>query len=265
MIRPAEMSDDQFEEQAIGHLLGELDVNGEITFQEELARRGAPANAMLREFREALGELALAVAPADPPPSLRARVLWSIGAPVAAPDAPPAAPRTFWIWAAAALMAAVAVGLGVWAGRLADERDELRASIGILEERVAAAETAAAASAVLREDLDLVGATGSTLHELRGTGALPEASARVFLAAGSGRGLLLADGLPAIGPDRVYALWTMDAGGAHPAGVFRPDEDGRGRLEIRDLELPPAAVFAVTEEPAPGGERPTGPILLTSS
>ena len=112
---------------------------------------------------------------------------------------------------------------------------------------------------------DLVGATGSTLHELRGTGALPEASARVFLAAGSGRGLLLADGLPAIGPDRVYALWTMDAGGAHPAGVFRPDEDGRGRLEIRDLELPPGAVFAVTEEPAPGGERPTGPILLTSS
>ena len=198
MIRPAEMADDQFEEQAIGHLLGELDVNGEISFQEELARRGAPGNAMLREFREALGELALAVAPADPPPSLRARVLWSIGAPVAAPDAPQAAPRTFWIWAVAALMAAVAVGLGVWAGRLADERDNLR------------------------EDLELVGAAGSTARELRGTASLPDASARVFLAAGTGQGVLLAHGLPALASDRVYALWTMDHG-----APGRPVSSGR--------------------------------------
>ena len=265
MIRPAKMSDDQFEDQAISHLLGELDVNGEIMFQEELARRGAPAGAMLREFREALGELALAVAPADPPPALRARVLWSIGAPVAAPDAPPAAPRTFWIWAVAALMTAVAVGLGVWARRLADERDELRASVERLEERVVAAETAAAGSSLLREDLDLVGAPGSTLHELRGTDTLPDAGGRVFLAAGSGRGLLIANGLIPIGPDRVYALWAMDAADARLAGVFRPDEDGRGRLEIEELELSPGAIFALTEEPAPGGERPTGPILLASS
>lgn len=265
MIRPAKMSDEQFEDQAISHLLGELDVNGEIMFQEELARRGPPAGAMLREFREALGELALAVAPADPPPALRARVLWSIGAPVAVPDAPPAAPRTFWIWAVAALMTAVAVGLGVWARRLADERDELRASVERLEERAVAAETAAAGASLLREDLDLVGDPGSTLHELRGTDALPEAGGRVFLAAGSGRGLLIAEALPALAPDRVYALWAMDAADARLAGVFRPDEDGRGRLEIEDLELSPGATFALTEEPAPGGERPTGPILLVSS
>lgn len=264
MIRPAKMSDDQFEEQAISHLLGELDVNGEIMFQEELARRGAPAGAMLREFREALGELALAVAPADPPPALRARVLWSIGAPVAAPDAPAAAPRTFWIWAAAATMTAVAVGLGVWAGRLADERDELRAHVGRLEERVAAAETAAASSSLLREDLELMAAAGSTMHELHGTDPAPEAGGRVFLSAGSGRGLLIADGLPALGPDRVYALWAMEAGDARLAGVFRSDAAGRGRLEIEDLDLPAGAIFALTEEPAPGGERPTGPILLSS-
>ena len=240
MIRPAGMADDQFEELAIGHLLGELDVNGEIPFQEELARRGAPGSAMLRELREALGELALAVAPADPPPALRARVLWSIGAPVAAPDAPPAAPRTFWIWAAAALMAAVAVGLGVWAGRLADERDELR------------------------EDLELVASTGSTVRELHGTASLPDARARVFLATGTGHGVLLAYGLPALGPGRAYALWTTDAGGARSAGVFRPDDEGRGRLELVGLDLSPGGVLAVTEEPAQLSERPTGPILLTS-
>lgn len=240
MIRPSGMADDQFEELAIGHLLGELDVNGEITFQEELARRGAPGNAMLREFREALGEIALAVAPADPPPALRARVLWSIGAPVAAPHAPPASPRTFWIWVAAALMAALAVGLGVWAGRLADERDELR------------------------EDLELVGAAGSTVRELRGTASLPRARARLFLAARTGQGVLLAHGLPALGPDRTYALWTMEAGSARPAGVFRSDDEGRGRLELVDLELASGTRLAVTEEPGTGSARRTGTILLTS-
>jgi hypothetical protein len=162
-------------------------------------------------------------------------------------------------------MTAVAVGLGVWARRLADERDELRASVARLEERVADAETAAASSSDLRDDLELIGAAGSTVHELRGTDALPDAGGRVFLAAGSGRGLLIAHGLPAIGSDRGYALWAMAAGGARLAGVLRPDEGGRGRLEIEDLELAPGAILAVTEEPAPGGERPTGPILLTSS
>jgi hypothetical protein len=240
MIRPAVMSDDQFEDQAIGHLLGELDERGEIAFQEELARRGTPAHATLREFREALGELALAVAPAEPPAALRARVLWSIGAPVVAPDAPPTAPRTFWIWSVTALMAAAAVGFGVWAGRLADERDELRA------------------------DLSIVGDAGTAVRELRGTSALPGARARAFFVAGSGRGVLLAEGLRPIGSDRVYTLWTMHGADAYPIGVFRPDEKGRGRLEIVDLEPVPGIVLVLTEEPATGSARPTGQRLLSS-
>lgn len=240
MIRPAVMSDEQFEDQAIGHLLGELDERGEIAFQEELARRGAPAHATLRDLREALGKVALAVAPAEPPAALRARVLWSIGAPVIAPDAPPAAPRTFWIWAVAALMAAIAVGLGVWAGRLSDEREDLRA------------------------DLSIVGDAGTSVRQLRGTGALPDASARAFFAAGSEGVVLLAEGLPPIGSDRVYALWTMDGAGAHLVGVFRPDAEGRDRLEIVEFGPAPGAPLVLTEEPAGGGERPTGPALLRS-
>lgn len=260
MIRPGEMSDEQFQEQAIGHLLGELDVNGEIALQEELARRGTPAHATVRELRETLGVLALAVAPADPPNALRARVLWSAGAPVTPPGVPVAAPRSFWVWATAALMAAVAVGLGVWAGRMADERDELRASVSRLAQRVVEADSAAASAAA---DLNLAGAGGTFVRELRGSIALPGASGRLFLA-DDGRGLLLASGLPPLAPGRVYVLWTMDAGGAHSAGVFRPDAEGRGRLQ-GDLELAPDAELAVTEEPGPDVEQPTGRVLLTSS
>jgi hypothetical protein len=254
------MSDDQFEELAIGHLLGELDVSGEIALQEELASRGTPGHATVRELRETLGVLALAVAPADPPNALRARVLWSAGAPVHPPDVPVAAPRSFWAWAIAALMAAVAVGLGVWAGRLADERTELRDSVRRLAQRAAASDSAAAIAAA---DLDIAGGGGSSVRELRGSIALPGASGRLFLAE-DGRGLLLASGLPPLSPGRVYALWTMDAEGARPAGVFRPDAAGRGRLEIGDLALAPDAALAVTEEPGPDVERPTGRVLLTS-
>jgi len=132
------------------------------------------------------------------------------------------------------------VGLGVWAGRLSDERDELR------------------------RDLSIMGDAGTTVRELRGTSALPDASARAFFASGSGDGVLLAEGLPPIGSDRVYALWTMDAAGAHPIGVFRPDDDGHGRLEIVDLERAPGAALVLTVEPATGGQRLTGPRLLSS-
>ncbi|HJU85820.1 MAG TPA: anti-sigma factor, partial [Gemmatimonadota bacterium] len=131
-------------------------------------------------------------------------------------------------------------GFGVWAGRLADERDELRA------------------------DLSIVGGRGTTVRELRGTSALPDASARAFFAAGSGRGVLLAEGLPPIGSERVYALWSVDAGGAHAIGVFRPDGGGRGRLELLELEPVSGAVLLVTEEPATGSARPTGKRLLSS-
>lgn len=259
MIRPGEMSDDQFQEQAIGHLLGELDVSAEIVFQEEMARRGSPAQAMLRELRETLGDLALAVEPADPPHALRARVLWSVGAPVTRADSPPASTGSFWAWATAALTAAVAVGLGVWAGRLAEELDDLRESVARLEQRVAANAAAAASAVALREQLELVG--GSSVLELRATEALPGAGARLFVG-DDGRGLLLADGLPSLPAGRVYALWTTPSGG--PAGVFRADPEGRGRLELNDVELAPGAVLSVTEEPAIRVARPTGPVLLRS-
>jgi hypothetical protein len=257
------MSDDQFQEHAIGHLLGELDVRLEIAFQEELARRGSPGQATLRELRETLGDLALAVAPAQPPNALRARVLWSVGAPVAPRDAPAAATRSFWIWATAALAAAVAVGLGVWAGRIAEERDALRAAVERLERRVAAADSLAAAADVLREDLALVEAQAGVARELGGTDALPGASARLY-AADAGRALLLARGLRPLGRDRVYTLWVVDAGGQRPAGAFRPDAAGRGRLEMADPAFDAGAVLVVTEEAARGAERPSGPILLTT-
>jgi len=265
MNETTRMSDDHFHDLAIAHLLGELDTAGEAEFRAELIRRGALGHATLRELRETLGDVALAVAPAEPPPSLRARVLTSVGAPVSAPEVPPARERSLWPWAAAAVLAALTVGLGMWTARLAGERDRLRAAVDQLEERVAAADSAEKRMAALEEDLDLVGAPRSAVHGLVGTQALPQAGARVFVDPGTGRALLFAYDLPVLGPDELYELWAIGAEGPRAAGVFRPDDEGRARLEISDPELlRDVQTLAVTVEPAPGGEQPTGEVVLSS-
>ena len=259
------MSDDRFREVVIAHLLRELDAAGESAFATELMRRGEPGHSILREIQETLGDVALVVAPAEPPPSLRSRVLAGIGVPVVLPEVRPRRDRSPWSWAAAAVLAALAVGLGLWAARLADERDRLRAAVDRLEDQVAAADSAAERLAVLEEDLDLVGAPRSAVHGLVGTSALPQAGARVFVDPATGRALLFAYDLPVLGPDELYELWAIGAEGARAAGVFRPDDEGHARLEIPDPELlRDVQTLAVTVEPAPGVEQPTGEIVLSS-
>ncbi|MGH7567089.1 MAG: anti-sigma factor domain-containing protein [Gemmatimonadota bacterium] len=264
MNETTRMSDDQFQELAIAHLLRELDAVEETAFAVELMRRGEPGHALLREIQETLGDIALAVAPAEPPVSLRGRVLARIEA-VTEPEVPPARERSLWPWAAAAVLAALTVGLGLWAARLADERDRLRAAVDRLEERVAAADSAEERVAALQEDLDLVSAPGSAVHGLVGTQALPQAGARVFVDPVTGRALLFAYDLPVLGPDELYELWAIGAEGPRAAGVFRPGDEGRARLEIPDPELlRDVQTLAVTVEPAPGVEQPTGEIVLSS-
>jgi anti-sigma-K factor RskA len=259
------MSDEQFQELAIARLLGELDAAGETTFRAELMRRGASGHAMVRQLQNALGDVALAVAPAEPPPSLRARVLTDIGAPLTAPETPPAREQSLWPWAAAAALAALTLGLGVWTTRLADERDRLVAEVDRLEQRIAAADSVEDRMAALQEDLDLVGAPRSAVHALVGTQALPQAGARVFIDPATGRALLFAYDLPVLGPDELYELWAIGAEGPRAAGVFRPDDEGRARLEIPDPELlRDVQTLAVTVEPTPGVEQPTGEIILSS-
>ena len=117
-IRPRSI--DEFQELAIAHLLGELDAAGAAAFDAELARRGAEGRAILRRLGQTLGEVALAAAPAEPPTALRSRVLASAGH-VDEPQVRAVQGAPSWLWAAAAVLAVLAFGLGVWAARLASD------------------------------------------------------------------------------------------------------------------------------------------------
>jgi anti-sigma-K factor RskA len=88
----------------------------------------------------------------------------------------------------------------------------------------------------------------------------------VFVDTLAGRAVLLASGLPRLESDQSFALWSFGEAGARTVAMFRPDEDGRARRGIANLELlRNAETLAVTIEPADGAAQPSGEIVLSSS
>lgn len=74
--------------------------------------------------------------------------------------------------------------------------------------------------------------------------------------------LLVALGnLPAIDDDRAYAIWLIDSVGPTPMALVTPDDSGRAIAFIR-APLGSFVGFGLTNEPADGSPRPTGPILV---
>lgn len=258
------MSDDRFREMAIAHLLRELDGREEASFAAELMRRGEPGHGILREIQEPLGDLALAVEPAEPPASLRARVLSDV-APPAPREIRPERPRSPWPWLVALVLCLSALALGLWSARLAAERGRLREAVVRLEDRVATAESVAARTAELEQEVALIRGPGTAVRHLVGTPALPAAAGRAFVDTVGGRLLLYASGLTATGSDSLYALWAIGPEGPRAAGAFRSDVEGRARHQHEDPERwRDVQALTVTVEPAEGVERPTGPSILIS-
>jgi hypothetical protein len=171
-----------------------------------------------------------------------------------------------WLWAAVAFLAALSIGLGIWATRLASERTQLRDARGkVLDAWAADADSARAELADIEDALEFVGGPGSGVQALAGMGAHPQTGGRVFLDRGTGRAVFFAYELPAVAVDRVYQLWAIGPDGPRRAGVFRPDDRERARLEIQDAELlRDVQALEVTVEPAPGVDQPTGEIVLSS-
>jgi anti-sigma-K factor RskA len=208
------------------------------------------------EHRRAAAALPYALPLEDPPATLRAALLAharSTARPRAAPARRPEparrirpASRTWatrrWRPAAWAVAALVILALGLWN----------------LELRQRLARTA--------EPLEvgrLARLPVGPVVELVGTGT-PGASARLYVTADGARAELAVAGLPSLGPERVYQLWFARPGEAPvsggPFGV-----NGRGEaIAAVTVPLPLAEVraIAITEEPAPGVQAPTGKHLL---
>lgn len=265
------MNDERFLELLQESLLGGLAPEEEKTLAAELKRRGSAGERARRELEETLGAIALDVPPVAPPGHLRGRVLTAVEGSTGGGVEPSVTPlprrnRSWVPWTAAGIAAALALFLGVSNLRLRDRADRLAAEVEDARERLAEADSAAVRLADLESDLDLLSGPGSSVRSLAGTGPAPGAHARVFLDPATGRAILFAYDLPILQPGDVYELWAIHDGTPRAAGTFRPEEGGRARLEITDRSLLEGVdALAVTVEPEPGTEAPTGDMVLISS
>lgn len=164
-----------------------------------------------------------------------------------------------WIpWVAAAVLAGLAVFLGVRVHLLNEK----------LEEQTALADARAVESEHAREVLEVLTAPSAQRVELTATSAPPQPSARAVYLASRAALILQASNLKALPQDKTYELWVIPANGAAPvaAGLFRPDASGSASVVLPRIPAGIAAkAFGVTIEKAGGTEKPTLPIILSGA
>lgn len=207
--------------------------------------------ALYVEVKTIVGVLPYALPPQPPVPEMKARLLAAARATKHTPAAPtPAAPAPSW-WqsllttlrplrqVAMPLVLVLLIGWNVY----------LQQQLGALQNS--------------RSIMDLARVPTGVVIPLIGSG-VPDATARLYLAENQQEGVLAVRGLPPLPGDRVYQLWFAQPDNpTRTGGAFLVNNLGEAVVGI-SVPYPLSAVsaIAITEEPAPRSDRPTGPHLL---
>ncbi len=149
--------------------------------------------------------------------------------------------RSRWLAAVAAAVIGIAGITGAWVvqeTRLADERERLAALVE--QQRQINAVLTAADAAV-------------STTSVSGGGRVS-----LVVAPSRGEGVVVLTGLAAPGRDKAYQLWFIDEGVPTSAGVLPA---GANEATVFLGEIRAAQALGVTQEPAAGSTKPTGPIL----
>jgi anti-sigma-K factor RskA len=207
---------------------------------------------LLKEYGAVLGVLPYALPAVSPPPAAKSRLLAAArrekrAAPVVAPA--DTLPRPSWWHALVAILRPVRWGLMVGAlvllllWNLTLQQSLLQMQGSRIQELVALP-------------------TGEVIP-LLGTGT-PGAMARLYLEEDAQAGVLAIRGLPPLPTDRTYQLWFAQPDNpTRTGGAFLVNAQGEALVEITvPYPLGVITAIAVTEEPAPRSESPTGAHLL---
>lgn len=221
----------------------------------------AQCRAALAEVAGDLSLVAMSVEMHPVPEGARQRFLERIGGASGAKALamPLSKTRAAWIpWAAAAVLALVAVGLGA---RLYLANTELEQQSALI-----AAETAESRRA--HEVMELLTAPRAQHVELTAAQARLAPTARAVYLASRGTLILEASNLKPLDAEKTYELWLIPANGKAPipAGLFRPDAAGSASVVLPQIPAGIAAkAFGVTVEKAGGSATPTLPIVLAGA
>ena len=275
------MSDHQrLEELAELYPLGGLGPEEQTLVDRHLASGCDRCERLLLESMRVSGHLLDAVRPMPVAPEVKEQLLERIrtSAPRSVADietdesnlvsmavaSPHVTPSRVWL-PLAAVLALLAVGLGLYAQSLRTTTDQLAAALAgegearrNAEMRLEALESRLAA--LTRPDAWAVSLTGQ--------GNSAAARARAFVDPVERRVLLYVYDLLPLPPGQTYQLWVIINGTPVSAGTFDVETDGSARYDadsIPALEPSQTVAVAVTVEPAGGVPQPTGAMALVES
>jgi anti-sigma-K factor RskA len=273
---------DQLRELASLHALGVLS-DAERSELAQAMAGDAELAAEVRQLEDTAGALGGVVVQVDPPARLRARVLAAAGIEEDAAPGPGVVPipgargterppagavvreRSSAVpgWLAAAAALVLASGLGLWALQLRTALEATNARVERAEAEVVRIQRTLDVSQQQTKTLEarneVLFAPDMQRVDLAGQPVAPASTARAFVSRHSGLAFA-ANQLPALPADKVYQVWVIPQGQAPvSAGLLAPDASGHASLFYpMPADMPPAAVIAVTVEPAGGVPQPTG-------
>ena len=236
------MISEEQQDQAALYALGLLGTAKDAAFESEL-KVNAELRDLVRELREAAGDLALTTPSLQPPASLKQRIMREITTKQVVPMPPQQRASFGWMpWA-------IAAGLAVFCGLLAVDRIRLERQL-----------------ADTRAVDPLMQTTFVTLAP--SAPAPADAKATVAWQPGRQSGVIRISNLPAPQSGKDYQLWAVDAEHKDPisAGIIRVDKNGVAQVRFKPVEKAEhVKAFAISLEREGGVPKKEGPILLAGT
>ena len=207
------MISDEQQDQAALYALGLLGADEDSAFESEL-RANAELRDLVRELREAAGDLALTAPSLLAPASLKQRIMGQITVETERVVPMPTQRASFgWIpWAIAAALAVFCGLLALDRVRLERQLTQIRAVDPLMQ---------------------------TTFYTLAPSAPAPaDAKATVAWQPGRQSGVIRISNLPAPEPGKDYQLWAVDAEHKDPisAGIIRVDHNGVAQVRFQHLD-----------------------------
>jgi anti-sigma-K factor RskA len=237
------MISEEQQDQAALYALGLLGADEDAAFESQL-RANAELRDLVRELREAAGDVALTAPLQLPPGSLKQRIMREIAMKTEERTVVPLrrAPLGWVPWAIAAALALFCGLLALDRVRLERQLVDIRAADPLMQ---------------------------TTFFTLAPSAPAPaDAKATVAWQPGRQSGVIRISNLPAPQPGKDYQLWAVDAEHKDPisAGIVRVDNNGVAQIRFKPVEKAEhVKAFAISLEREGGVPKKEGPILLVGT
>lgn len=215
----------------------------------------------LSEWENSASSLALSASPAEPSPQVRDRIMNAVRKEKQASRVVPFPQTRRSTWTSFGPIAAIAAAvlfavLIIWIIVLVQQNRMLRRSYEIVARENRLKDRS-------NQFVEILSSPGGRVAQLQGSGPALGATAQLVYD-GSGRAMLLANGLPPTPTGKEYQLWfIVGKNPPIPGRTFATDDAGIGALtDDVPQQAMQSAVFAVTLERIGGNLAPTSPIYL---